>query len=147
MSAMKLKTHVAIAGIDHPVIMGYFEQFNAGNFQAVSQLFAIDGALQPPFEAMVVGPDAIAVYLEQEATGFQLHPQAGQMTPLDNGCTQFDVQGHVQTPWFNVKVCWTFILSPTQEIFIVRINLLASLKELLPLRQFAKSIAMVDHIP
>jgi len=128
-----------IAGIDEPTIQVYFAALNSGKFQQVSQLFAVDGALQPPFEEMVVGREAIAAYLEREAKGFLLQPQSGTSTALDNGCTEFEVLGKVQTPWFLVNVCWTFILSPTQEIFLVKVKLLASLKELLPLRDVDKT--------
>jgi hypothetical protein len=124
----------AIAGIDVPPILQYFAALNAGEFQRVSGLFAIDGALQPPFDAPIVGREAIAAYLNQEARGFMLHPQSGMAQALDNGCTEFDIVGQVQTPWFSVNVKWTFILSPAQEIFLVKVKLLASLKELLPLR-------------
>lgn len=124
-----------IAGVDESTVLQYFTALNAGEFARVSQLFAIDGALHPPFEAGVVGRDAIAAYLEQEAKGFLLQPQSGTSTQLDNGCTEFEIVGQVQTPWFSVNVSWLFILSPTQEIFLVRVKLLASLQELLPLRE------------
>jgi len=121
----------AIAGIDSRVILQYFETLNNGNFQATSQLFARDGALQPPFEADVIGPEAIEAYLEQEAKGFILEPKHGVCNPLDNGCTEYLIGGKVHTPWFSVNVSWLFILSPTQEIFIAKIKLLASLQELM----------------
>ena len=123
----------------HPVVATYFTAFNQGDFDRVSRLFAIDGALQPPFEDLVIGPDAIAAYLHQEATGLRLEPQTTTAIALDNGCTQIDVTGQVYAPWFTVNVTWTVILSPTDEIFLVKINLLASLKELLPLRHLAKA--------
>lgn len=125
----------------HPVVAAYFAAFNQGDFETVSRLFAIDGALQPPFEALVISPVAIAAYLHQEATGLRLEPQTTTAIALDNGCTQIEVTGRVYAPWFTVNVAWTFILSPTDEIFIVKINLLASLKELLPLRHFANGNA------
>jgi len=34
---------IAIEGITEPTILQYFELFNAGAFEAVSQLFAPDG--------------------------------------------------------------------------------------------------------
>ncbi len=134
-SPAQLEAHGAIAGIDNPVILRYFETLNNGDFQATSQLFARDGALQPPFESDVIGPAAIAAYLEQEAKGFILEPQHGVSTLLDNGCTEFLIGGKVHTPWFSVNVSWLFILSPTQEIFITKVNLLASLQELIHLRR------------
>lgn len=128
-----------IAGISVPSILQYFEALNAGEFQRVSCLFAIDGALQPPFDEPAVGREAIAAYLDKEARGFVLKPQSGVVQALDNGCTEVEIVGQVQTPWFSVNVRWTFILSPDQEIFLVKVKLLASLKELLPLRDRANS--------
>ena len=125
----------------HPIVAAYFAAFNQGQFETVSRLFAIDGALQPPFEALVISPAAIATYLHQEATELRLEPQTSTAIALDNGCTQIEVTGRVYAPWFTVNVAWTFILSPLDEIFLVKINLLASLKELLPLRHFAKGSA------
>lgn len=130
-----LEAQGTIAGIDNRVILRYFETLNAGDFQATSQLFAKDGALQPPFEADVIGPEAIAAYLEQEAKGFILEPQHGVSSPVDNGCTEFLIGGKVHTPWFSVNVSWLFILSPTQEIFLTKVKLLASLQELIHLRR------------
>jgi hypothetical protein len=124
-----------IAGINHPVILRYFETLNNGEFQATSQLFASDGALQPPFESDVIGPEAIAAYLEQEAKGFILEPQHGVSTTLDNGCAEFLIGGKVHTPWFSVNVSWQFILSPAQEIFITKVKLLAAFQELIHLRR------------
>ncbi len=134
-SPAQLEVQGTIAGIDNPVILRYFERLNNGEFQATSQLFASDGALQPPFETDVIGPEAIAAYLEQEAKGFILEPQHGVSTLLDNGCTEFLIGGKVHTPWFSVNVSWQFILSPAQEIFIAKVKLLASLQELVHLRR------------
>lgn len=134
-SPAQLEAQGTIAGIDNPVILQYFETLNTGDFQATSQLFARDGALQPPFEPDVIGPEAIAAYLEQEAKGLILEPQHGVSNLLDNGCTEFLIGGKVHTPWFSVNVSWLFILSPTQEIFITQVKLLASLQELIHLRR------------
>ena len=124
----------AIAGLVQPVISHYFEGLNAGDFEATSQLFAVDGALQPPFEDAVIGPTAIADYLEREAKGFLLQPQQTVSKPLEDGDTEVEVVGKVQTPWFAVNVRWTFILSSTQQILIAKINLLAALQDLLHLK-------------
>ncbi|EKQ70985.1 NTF2 domain protein [Leptolyngbyaceae cyanobacterium JSC-12] len=124
----------AIAGLKEPVVSEYFQTLNAGNFTATSQLFAVDGALQPPFEEVVIGPEAIAAYLEQEARGIELQPQQAESTLLNNGCTEVEVVGKVHTPWFSVNVCWMFILSPTKEIFLVKVELLAGLQDLLQMR-------------
>lgn len=120
--------------IDHPVITQYFESLNAGAFEATGQLFAADGALQPPFEEPIVGPAAIAAYLEAEAQGFILQPQQATTELREDGCTELQVVGRVQTPMFSVNVAWLFILNPDQEILLIKIKLLASLQELVKFR-------------
>lgn len=125
----------ASQSIDHPVISQYFETLNAGAFEATRQLFAADGVLQPPFEAPIVGPEAIAAYLEAEAKGFILQPQQATKDLLEDGGTEFQVVGRVQTPVFSVNVAWLFILNPHQEILLAKIKLLASLQELVKFRQ------------
>ena len=119
----------------HPAIQGYFEALNRGEFAATSQLFAPDGILYPPFEAAIVGREAIATYLQNEATNLVLQPRSCEAQPLSNGCTEYWVSGKVQTPLFSVNVSWQMILSPLSELFVVRVKLLASLQELLHLRQ------------
>lgn len=125
----------SIAGIDEPTILQYFTYLNSGEFEAVSLLFAVDGVLQPPFEERVLGREAIATYLEREARGFLLQPQRGNSVAFENGDTELELIGKVQTPWFSVSVRWRFILSPMKEICLVEVKLLASLEELLPLRE------------
>lgn len=141
MSVKQLKQDApstSIAGIDEPTILQYFIHLNTGDFAAVSQLFAVDGVLQPPFEERVIGRDAIATYLEREAKGFVLQPQTGHSIELENNCTELKLSGKVQTSWFAVNIRWTFILNPLKEIFLVEVKLLAALEELLPLRSREK---------
>jgi hypothetical protein len=124
----------------NPAVAAYFETLNAGNTIATSQLFAIDGILYPPFEDPIIGRGAIACYLEQEAQDLLLQPQSTTVQTLENGCTEYQVLGSVQTPLFSVNVEWQFILSPDEEIFVARIRLLASLRKLLHLRQQMHSV-------
>ncbi|MGG6264698.1 ketosteroid isomerase family protein [Leptolyngbya sp. AN03gr2] len=126
---------VAAIEIPHLVIVRYFETLNSGEFEETSQLFAIDGAMQPPFESQIVGRDAIAAYLRKEAQSLKLFPQRYSSKLLDNGCTEVQAIGRVETSVFSVNVQWQFILSPNQELFLAKIKLLASLEELLHLRQ------------
>ncbi len=123
-----------IEGIYEPAIEHYFETLNAGEFEATAALFAIDGMLYPPFEKPVVGREEIAAYLNREAHGINLQPKQGSAKVLENGCTEYQITGKVQTPLFSVNVAWLFILSPDQKIFVAKVNLLASLKELANLR-------------
>ncbi|HIK17241.1 MAG TPA: nuclear transport factor 2 family protein [Leptolyngbyaceae cyanobacterium M33_DOE_097] len=125
---------VKINGIQHSVVLDYFRHLNTGDFAATAALFAEDGFLHPPFESPVIGRGAIATYLEREAQDLQLQPLRGHSEQLPNGCTDFDIVGKVQTPWFSVNVAWQMILSPHDEIYVVRVKLLASLLELANLR-------------
>jgi Nuclear transport factor 2 (NTF2) domain len=126
---------MGIEGISHLIVVRYFETMNAGDFDAASELFAIDGAMNPPFESQIVGRSAIAEYLKREARGIQLNPQQGKVQQLDNGCTEYLVTGRVQTSVFGVGVSWRLILSPMDEIFLVGVKLIATPKELLNLRR------------
>ena len=112
----------------------YFALFNLGRFQQVSQLFSDTGHLYPPFETPVVGPEAIATYLTKEADGMEAEPLGAESKPSDNDCVKITVWGKVTALVFNVKVAWEFEIAPTQKIQSVRVNLLASLGELLNLR-------------
>lgn len=123
-----------IEGIAQPIILQYFETLNAGDFEATSQLFATEGMLQPPFEAIVTGSEAIAAYLKQEAKGFVLLPQKGRKV-LESSNAEFLVLGRVQTPWFTVNVSWTFVLNLNNQIVLTKVNLLASLQELMHMRR------------
>ncbi|WP_421657464.1 nuclear transport factor 2 family protein [Leptothermofonsia sp. ETS-13] len=126
---------MTIEGVNEPVILRYFETLNSGAFQETSKLFATDGVLHPPFETEVVGREAIASYLEKEAKGLILQPKQGTSQILENGCTEYQIVGQVQTILFSVNVSWQFILSPWKELFVARIKLLASLQELVKLRK------------
>ncbi len=124
-----------IAGIAEPNLIKYFETFNAGDFEATSQLFAVDGALHPPFESVIEGRDAIVDYLKAEAKGITAQPQQGAIKQALDDCTEVEVTGRVQTPWFGVNVAWLFTLNSQQEITFLKVKLIASPQELLKLRR------------
>lgn len=124
-----------IDGVTESTILSYFQSLNAGDFSATAGLFALDGELHPPFESPVVGRDAIAAYLEQEATGMELLPNEGTTEEMENNYTQIQVKGKVKTPLFSVNVGWIFVLNAQQEIAAVTVKLLASPQELLSLRR------------
>lgn len=128
-------TQLTIEGITEPVVLGYFETMNAGDYEATTALFADTGALLPPFEKPIEGKEAIATYLETEATGMLLFPSKGITEALEDGLTQIQVAGKVQTSLFSVNVSWIFVLTPEREIRSARIKLLASPQELLNLRR------------
>lgn len=122
---------LTIAGISEPVILRYFETLNEEAFEATSQLFAVDGVMQPPFEQPIEGKAAIATYLQAEAKGLRLQPRQGVARSLEDGCTAVEVSGKVETPIFAVNVSWLFTLNANKELAIAKIKLLASPQELL----------------
>lgn len=126
---------LVIPGITEPTILRYFDTLNSGDFRATAQLFAATGQLYPPFEEAIVGPEAIATYLETEARGMKLVPREGISQVVEQGMTEVKVTGKVQTPLFGVNVSWYFLLNEQGEILSVGVKLLAALEELLHLKR------------
>ncbi|MBD1843133.1 nuclear transport factor 2 family protein [Cyanobacteria bacterium FACHB-63] len=126
---------IEIEGISHSTILQYFETLNAEEFEATSQLFAIDGAMQPPFEQPIIGREAIAAYLQKEAPGITALPQAGMSHTTDQDAIEFQITGRVQMPMFGVNVTWFFTLDSNDQLMFTRIKLNASPQELMKLRQ------------
>ncbi len=120
-------------GITEPTILGYFATLNAGEFDKTADLFADDGVMYPPFESPMVGREAIAMYLQQEAENVKAFPVQGIVQTLPNDQVQFQVTGKAQTSWCGVNVTWVFILNLQQQIIATKIKLLASPQELLNL--------------
>ncbi|HIK46354.1 MAG TPA: nuclear transport factor 2 family protein [Leptolyngbyaceae cyanobacterium M65_K2018_010] len=117
-----------------PVVQDYFEAFNQGDYGAVAALFSDRGTLSPPFEAVIVGPQAIAQYLSQEATGMTAVPLASQILTGATDTRQVKVKGRVKTPLFTVNVQWVFTLTAADALQSVEIQLLVSLQGLLGLK-------------
>ncbi len=115
----------------------YMDNLNANDFNALIELFAEDGALQPPFKRPLVGKEAILRFFNEECQNLKLSPERGVVEPTEDGYTQVKVTGKVQTPWFGgnvgMNIAWRFLLNPDGKIFFVAIDLLASPKELLNL--------------
>ncbi|MEM7593654.1 MAG: orange carotenoid-binding protein [Cyanobacteria bacterium P01_A01_bin.83] len=134
---MSKRTEVAIAGVTNPTVLNYMNLLNANDFDELIELFAADGALQPPFERPIVGKDAILKFFREECPNLKLAPERGVSEPAEDGYTQIKVTGKVQTPWFGAGVgmnmSWRFLLDSENKIFFVAIDLLASPKELLNL--------------
>lgn len=124
-----------IAGIEEPTIVSYFENLNAGDFLATAALFAPDGVMYAPFESGIVGAEAIANYLQQEATGMHAQPREGIAEAQADNLKKVQVSGKVQMPLFGVNVSWLFLLNSQQQIASVTVKLLASPQELLKMRQ------------
>ena len=123
-----------IPGITHQTVLDYFHSLNAGQFHRTASLFAVDGVMYPPFESSIVGRDAIAKYLGQEANDLTADPQSESMEPLDEEHTQLQITGKAKNSWCSVNVRWVFILNQHQEILSVQIKLLTSPQELIKLR-------------
>lgn len=124
-----------IEGITEPTIRRYFQTLNAGEFEETAALFAVDGVMHPPFESGIVGSNAIALFLQQEAQGIKVYPREGIVETLDEEQIQFQVTGIAQTNWCSVNVLWLFILNQQRQIVYMKIKLLASPQELLSLRR------------
>lgn len=126
---------ITIEGITEQTILRYFETLNAEDFEACAALFAADGVMYPPFETGLVGAEAIATYLQQEAQGMKLEPREGISNSIENDCLEVQVAGKVQTSLFGVNVSWLFVLNQQRQIFSTKIKLLASPQELLNMRK------------
>lgn len=128
---------VSIEGVTNETVLNYMNNLNANDFDALIELFAQDGALQPPFQRPIVGKDAVFRFFREECQNLKLLPERGVVEPADDGYTQIKVTGKVQTPWFGggvgMNMAWRFLLNPEGKIFFVAIDLLASPKELLNL--------------
>ena len=132
---MAQRTQVNIEGVSNPTVLSYMNNLNANDFDALIELFAPDGALQPPFRRPIVGKEAVLQFFREECQNLKLIPKQGVSEPTDDGYTQIKVTGSVQTPWFGagvgMNIAWRFLLTPDNKIFFVAIDLLASPKELL----------------
>ena len=126
---------LSIEGITELTVLRYFETMNAGDFDATATLFTTDGTLKAPFESPLVGQDAIAAYLHQEAQSMKLEPREGITETIENEQTQVQVSGTVQTSWCGVNVSWMFVLNQQHEIAAATIKLLASPQELLNMQK------------
>ena len=128
---------VQIEGVTEPAVTKYINAMNADNFDAAVALFSDDGALQPPFHKPIVGKQAIAKYMREEAQGLNMKPKKGISESRDDGSKQLKITGVVETPWFGANVgmniAWRFLVNAEGKIFFVAIDMLASPKELLDL--------------
>ncbi|AFZ47859.1 Orange carotenoid-binding protein [Cyanobacterium stanieri PCC 7202] len=134
---MAKRTNVSIEGVTNRTVLDYMDNLNANDFDTLIELFAPDGALQPPFKRPIVGKENVLRFFKEECQNLKLLPDRGITEPADDGYTQIKVTGKVQTPWFGgnvgMNIAWRFLLNPDGKIFFVAIDLLASPKELLNL--------------
>lgn len=131
------RTQVSIEGISNATVLSYMNNLNANDFEALVDLFATDGALQPPFRRPIAGREAILRFFQEECQNLKLIPERGVAEAPEDGYTPIKVTGKCQTPWFGaavgMNIAWRFLLNPEGKIFFVAIDLLASPKELLNL--------------
>ena len=122
---MSKRTKVSIAGVTNSTVLSYMNLLNANDFDELIKLFAEDGALQPPFKRPIVGQDAILKFFKEECLNLKLAPEQGISEPAEDGYTQIEVTGKVQTPWFGAGVgmnmSWRFLLNSDNKIFLVAI--------------------------
>ncbi|MEM6451432.1 MAG: ketosteroid isomerase family protein [Cyanobacteria bacterium P01_D01_bin.105] len=121
-------------GAESDVVLRYFHSFNLGEYSQVASLFTEQGILYPPFEPPVVGPKKIADYLDKEADGMQVSLLSAKAEPLEQGRSQVDVTGKVTALVFKVNVTWRFELTSQHQIESVKVDLVATLEELLKIR-------------
>ncbi|MEO0755305.1 MAG: orange carotenoid protein N-terminal domain-containing protein [Cyanobacteria bacterium J06648_16] len=135
--SLEQRTQVSIEGVDNTTVLSYMNNLNANDFEALANLFVIDGALQPPFRKPIVGREAILQFFREECQNLKLMPERGVVEAAEDGYTPIKVTGKCQTPWFGaavgMNIAWRFLLNPDGKIFFVAIDLLASPKELLNL--------------
>lgn len=127
----------AIEGVTNITVLNYVDRLNAHDFAAVAELFARDGALQPPFQKPIVGKEQVLQYLQAECQQLKLLPDRGFVSYQDDRLTRIRVTGRVQTPWFGTSVglhiAWRFSLDADDKIFFVAVDLLAAPSELVTL--------------
>ncbi|MGF1486009.1 MAG: orange carotenoid protein N-terminal domain-containing protein [Prochloraceae cyanobacterium] len=128
------RTRASIEGVTNTTVLSYINNMNANDFEAAVNLFAPNGALQPPFQKPIIGRQAILAYMRQECFGLKLLPERGTIESMEEGYTAIKVTGKVQTPWFGssvgMNIVWRFLLAPIDKIFFVAVDVLASPTEL-----------------
>ena len=136
-TTIAVRTKAKIDGITNTTVLSYINNMNANDFEAAVNLFAPNGALQPPFQKPIIGREAVLSYMREECQGLKLMPKRGTIESIDEGYTSIKLTGKVQTPWFGssvgMNIAWRFLLDPQDNIFFVAVDLLASPKELLNL--------------
>ncbi|MEM8502131.1 MAG: orange carotenoid-binding protein [Cyanobacteria bacterium P01_D01_bin.1] len=135
--SIEQRTQVSIDGVANDTVLKYMNNLNANDFDTLVELFATDGALQPPFRKPIVGKESILNFFREECQNLKLIPERGTEEAPEDGYTPIKVTGKCQTPWFGaavgMNIAWRFLLNPDGKIFFVAIDLLASPKELLNL--------------
>lgn len=104
-------TLVNIEGVNNQTVLNYMNNLNANDFDALVELLATDGALQPPFRKPIVGKDAILRFFREECQNLKLIPERGVAESPEDGFTPVKVTGKCQTPWFGASVRYEYCLA------------------------------------
>jgi len=134
LTEFSLSTEFQIPGIGDSSIINYFTSLNAGEFTKTAGLFTDNGTIHPPFESAVVGIEAIAQYLQQEAQDIKAETIVGTSQNLTDNHTLIQVDGRTHTSWCSVNTLWLFILNQKRQILELKVKLLASPRELFALQ-------------
>ena len=128
------RTQASIEGVTNTAVLSYINNMNANDFEAAVNLFAPNGALQPPFQKPIVGREAILTYMREECQGIKLMPERGTIESMEERYTSIKVTGKVQTPWFGssvgMNIAWRFLLEPQNQILFVAVDLLSLINTL-----------------
>jgi hypothetical protein len=130
-----LSTEFQIPGIAEPTIIDYFVSLNAGEFTRTAGLFNPTGIMLPPFESEIVGIEAIANYLQQEAQQIKAEPGLGTSQNLTDDRILVQINGKAYTSWCSVNTRWLFTLNEKRQILALKVQLLASPSELFALQR------------
>ncbi len=126
---------IFISNIQEPIIYNYFSSLNESDFDGVSDLFAVDGYLHPPFEKVITGRTAICKYLQAEARGVEALPESGTIVDRSDGVSVYQIAGRVKLSMFTINVGWSIELNADREIAAVTVKLLAELQDLLAMKR------------
>lgn len=111
------------------IVQDYFLYLNGGQLEQIAPLFREDGILHSPLDGQIQGREAIMAYFRAHSQGIICYPE----TVIDSN-EPLVILGKVHYVAFLVKVEWTFCLNQNQ-IQYLRVRLLASLQELLKVKQ------------
>ncbi|MEM7760397.1 MAG: nuclear transport factor 2 family protein [Cyanobacteria bacterium P01_A01_bin.40] len=126
---------LSITDLEKLNIIKYFKTINQAEFDQTAALFIESGKLLAPFEKPLVGREAIASYLAQEAREMKLFPETGTIAAINDSEQQINLTGKVKTALFTVNIGWYFTVNSVGQIITAKIKLLASPQELLGLKK------------
>lgn len=109
----------------------YVEAFNTQDLETLGALFLPQAVLVAPVDVQVRGREAIVDYIAQKGQGMRIEPLDIELVE-DTIC----LSGRIHAPAFHLRARWHFRLID-EQIARLHLRLLASLQELLPLKDQA----------